>query len=85
MQSIKAYHYNYSVAGLDAVIDDLKNGRVTLRRRPKPIATPTSPTDNQLKGIFDLLQKNQRQNRNSKKILDNELASVFKTKFNIDV
>ncbi|CAO1435112.1 unnamed protein product [Diamesa hyperborea] len=71
--------------GLDAVIDDLKNGRVTLRRRPKPIATPTSPTDNQLKGIFDLLQKNQRQNRNSKKILDNELASVFKTKFNIDV
>lgn len=85
MQSIKAYHYIYSVAGLDAVIDDLKNGRVTLRRRPKSIVTPTSTTDNQLKGIFDLLQKNQRQNRNSKKILDNELASVFKTKFNIDV
>ena len=75
----------FTVVGLDAVIDDLKNGRVTLRRRPKPIATPTSPINNQLKGIFELLQKNQRQNRNSMKILDNELESVFKTKFNFDV
>lgn len=70
--------------GLEAVIDDLKNGRVTLRRRrmaqPK---SPVSPKEN-LTNIYQLLNENQRQNRISKKILESELSTVFK-KFNINI
>lgn len=34
--------------------------------------------------IYQLLEKNQKQNRSSKKVLDNELSHAFK-KFNINI
>lgn len=71
------------IKGLEAVIDDLKNGRVTLRRRQNHPRVPISPKENYTT-IYQLLEKNQQQNRKSKKILENELSTVFK-KFNINI
>lgn len=70
-------------SGIEAVIDDLKNGRVTLRRRPQQPRVPLSPKEN-FTGIYQLLEKNQQQNRISKKILNNELSTAFK-KFNLNL
>lgn len=69
--------------GLEAVIDDLKNGRVTLRRRQAQIRVPISPKENYT-SIYRLLENNREQNRKSTKILDNELSTVFK-KFNLNI
>lgn len=69
--------------GLEAVIDDLKNGRVTLRRRHNEPRVPLSPKETYT-NIYQLLEKNQKQNRTSRKILDNELSTVFK-KFNLNI
>lgn len=76
-----------SSSGLEGVIDDLKNGRVTLRRRqltnksnhPVPLETPENKD---LSDIFKLLENNKKQNRISKKMIENELLTKFK-KFNI--
>lgn len=68
--------------GLEAVIDDLKNGRVTLRRRRVQQKVPISPKENYT-NIYELLEKNQQQNRSSRKILDTELTKVFR-KFNVN-
>lgn len=73
---------NLHTTGLDAVINDLKSGRVTLRRRPHP-RVPVSPKEDFSK-IYDLLEKNKTQNRSSRKILDNELSKAFQ-KFNINI
>ena len=75
--------YWFLFSGLEAVIDDLKNGRVTLRRRPQQPRVPLSPKEN-FTGIYQLLEKNQQQNRISKKILNNELSTAFK-KFNLNL
>jgi hypothetical protein len=76
-------YVSFLLSGLEAVIDDLKNGRVTLRRRAQQTRVPLSPKEN-FTGIYQLLEKNQQQNRQSKKILDSELSSVFK-KFNLNL
>lgn len=69
------------ITGLDAVINDLKSGRVTLRRRqPRVSVTPKEDFTK----IYDLLEKNKTQNRSSIKIMNNELTKAFQ-KFNINV
>ena len=70
------------ISGLEAVIADLKSGKVTLRRRQK-VTIPTSPKD-EYSNIYNLLEKNQKQNRMSKKMIENELSTVFK-KFNLNI
>ncbi|KAG5670984.1 hypothetical protein PVAND_001210 [Polypedilum vanderplanki] len=72
-----------TATGLEAVINDLKNGRVTLRRRQPRPTIPISPKED-YKDIYQLLERNQKQNRSSVKILNNELSKAFK-KFNINI
>lgn len=52
---------------MDALISELKNGRVTLRRRQAPRDT----TNAALKELFDVLSHSQEQNRSSKSFLIN--------------
>lgn len=52
---------------MDALISELKNGRVTLRRRQAPRDT----TNAALKELFEVLQHSQEQNRSSKSFLIN--------------
>lgn len=78
---------NFLIAtGLDAVINDLKSGRVTLRRRQhqqrvQPRASVTPKED--FTKIYNLLEENKTQNRQSIKIMNNELSKAFK-KFNLN-
>jgi hypothetical protein len=67
------------------VIADIKSGKVTLRRRQPPTrqAIPISPKEN-FSNIYQLMEQNQKQNRSSRKILENELSTAFK-KFNINI
>jgi hypothetical protein len=77
--------YLFLFAGLAAVIADLKSGKVTLRKRqnPRQNLAAVAPKED-FNNIYQLLEKNQKQNRSSRKILDNELSHAFK-KFNINI
>lgn len=52
---------------MDALISELKNGRVTLRRRQAPRET----TNEALKELFAVLESSQQQNRSSRTFLIN--------------
>ena len=70
------------IPGLDSVIDDIKNGRVTLRRRQRPPPKPQEQNKSNfnpvLKEMFDIIARTKRQNRQSKVIVDCELFAKFK-------
>lgn len=53
--------------GMDALISELKNGRVTLRRRQAPRDTKNAA----LQELFAVLEHSQQQNRQSKTFLIN--------------
>uniref|UniRef100_A0A1B0CEY5 Uncharacterized protein n=1 Tax=Lutzomyia longipalpis TaxID=7200 RepID=A0A1B0CEY5_LUTLO len=63
--------------GMDALISELKDGRVTLRRR-----RPTDTGNPALKELFDTLERVQKQNRSSKTLMEinqKELRNVTRT------
>lgn len=83
-QSWLFFFSSISRTGLAAVIDDLKSGRVTLRRRqqqfPRAPVSPKPTTD--FSQIYNLLEKNKTQNRQSIKMMENELSKAFE-RFNL--
>lgn len=59
---------------MDALISELKNGQVTLRRRQRPQDHHTNPA---LRELFEVLAQSQQQNRTSKTFLVNNKLAVF--------
>lgn len=63
---------------MDALISELKNGRVTLRRRQAPRDTENAA----LRELFEVLQHSQEQNRSSKSFLINHKYNVAEAEEN---
>jgi hypothetical protein len=78
INSANFVRFFFQFPGLDAVIDDLKNGRATLRRRPA--LNNQSSSSNKLNPIlremYELLEKSKQRNRNSKLLVENESISL---------